>query len=1191
MNDHRLYMKGTIIFFILFHLGSGLMGQGSITEVIPPSPEAAGLGKYGDIPVSAYTGIPSISIPIYTIDSRGLQVPISLSYHAGGVRVEEEASWVGLGWSLNAGGAITRNIRGKDDFGSYGYYSVDAIEILDAPEESGPIIPGYPLPYTPFPSMKISGDCFVDIDSISTDMSSVFLGNGATQFIDFEPDIFYYNFMGYSGKFILEQDERKAIIIKNEKIRIELINGSWKLTTQDGTMYEFMTTEKTDNAGNAPITAWYLSKIKSINGEEINFHYSLPIASFPISKVSELRNERGDLPNPCPATISNAIVETRSFPKFNKIYLERIEFKNGFVTFERSDPTTDERKDLLFGRKLKRIKVYENPYEEGHSFTPFKEFVLDHSYFVGKFTNVDNHYSTTAELQDIERVRDRLRLDSVTEITAGESKPPHTFGYHYDDNDPLLQLPYKSSYSRDHWGFYNGIDNTTLIPEFKDQGYQYFRFDMPGANREPSEGPMKVGILNKITYPTGGSTVFNFETNDYRVEGGYFPDDRQRQLFTSQGTVETETFSVGSNPQGARMEMDLIFTFNDCNQVANSDAFYFTLLKIDGGVETVERTWASDAFNTTSSGSDCAYNAEEVFTLNTGQYKLKIDVPNSIGFDFYSNIGLYWREDVMTPPSSKIGAGLRIRKIVNNDGFGLESVRKFHYDDQEGLSYGRLMSEPVYEFFLNAETFNDVGACAMTKRFSTTNLPLSTSAQGSPVGYDQVTEIFGKMGENGKRISVYENQIDHSYNFSKTVPDMVQFVSNRNGSLKQQSYYSANGSIISESINHYNFEDINLASYRLHYGAKIEDAAMTDCSRWSVFYYPIFSEWIYKTHTEERVYDQGDPSRYSGTISYMDYDEDHLQVTKTTTTNSNGEINIIENKYAQDFENASDPEIYGSRLLRDNHMHAQVLEQTNTVTRGNNDVPISRSETYYSNESGFILPKQQITYFKGVTGTGPDNPPVKSVSVDYAYDNNGNIKEVERQNGNPTSYIWGYGGTLPIAKVDNASSTEVAFTDFESDEKGGWTYGLGGIVEDEDGSRTGTRYYKGNLSHPGTGLSPDSYYIVSFWSKGTATAFSPAGTKLLGTRQTNGWEFKEYRVKGGQSLTINAPEGLEGVRLHPEDALMTTFSYNPLRGMTSATDPSGKTIYYEYDGFGRLEFTRDLDGNILNKYEYNYRTN
>ena len=64
----------------------------SLPQIIPPSPTAAALGKYGDVPVGLYTGIPSINIPLYEINDGPLNLPISLNYHAGGIKVEEVAS-------------------------------------------------------------------------------------------------------------------------------------------------------------------------------------------------------------------------------------------------------------------------------------------------------------------------------------------------------------------------------------------------------------------------------------------------------------------------------------------------------------------------------------------------------------------------------------------------------------------------------------------------------------------------------------------------------------------------------------------------------------------------------------------------------------------------------------------------------------------------------------------------------------------------------------------------------------------------------------------------------------------------------------------------------------------------------------------------------------------------------------------
>lgn len=51
---------------------------------------------------------------------------------------------------------------------------------------------------------------------------------------------------------------------------------------------------------------------------------------------------------------------------------------------------------------------------------------------------------------------------------------------------------------------------------------------------------------------------------------------------------------------------------------------------------------------------------------------------------------------------------------------------------------------------------------------------------------------------------------------------------------------------------------------------------------------------------------------------------------------------------------------------------------------------------------------------------------------------------------------------------------------------------------------------------------------------------------------------------------------------------LTTYNHTPLAGVETITDPKGDKATYEYDPFGRLQFVRDADGNILSETEYNY---
>ena len=79
------------------------------------TPDAYGIGRYGRIPVNRFSGLPNINIPLTEVRGRGYKLPVSLQYYGGGIKVEQHPGCVGLGWSLMAGGRITRVIHGSHD--------------------------------------------------------------------------------------------------------------------------------------------------------------------------------------------------------------------------------------------------------------------------------------------------------------------------------------------------------------------------------------------------------------------------------------------------------------------------------------------------------------------------------------------------------------------------------------------------------------------------------------------------------------------------------------------------------------------------------------------------------------------------------------------------------------------------------------------------------------------------------------------------------------------------------------------------------------------------------------------------------------------------------------------------------------------------------------------------------------------
>ena len=66
---------------------------------------------------------------------------------------------------------------------------------------------------------------------------------------------------------------------------------------------------------------------------------------------------------------------------------------------------------------------------------------------------------------------------------------------------------------------------------------------------------------------------------------------------------------------------------------------------------------------------------------------------------------------------------------------------------------------------------------------------------------------------------------------------------------------------------------------------------------------------------------------------------------------------------------------------------------------------------------------------------------------------------------------------------------------------------------------------------------------------------------------------------------------LNALRSSPvlKDAMITTYTYDPLAGITSRTDPNNVTTYYEYDKLARLKIIKDADNNVIKKIEYNFR--
>lgn len=519
----------TKIFLFIFILTSQLLPAQEksilgMVNITPPT--AAALGKYVDIPVNYHTGIPNISIPLYTVKTGSLTLPISLSYHASGLKVQEQASWVGAGWSLNAGGVITRTVKGTPDerltnglHQKYGYLS-----------DSG---------YLSYMFKDLNGQ------PLSQNASGVGMDIRQGR-ADGEADLFFFTMNGISGKFYIS-DYGVPVLFPEQDIKIEYVYtpGIWYdgpgpytglgrcierfiLTTSDGTKYYFgmmpvlpetgfvqpieVTSPYSLNSGPTYarcISSWYLYKVEApdkINSINLKYkqdnyaYYNINAAGHTL--VSESSNYNA-------YDLSKNLV--------SGVRISQVQFNNGFVNFIPGNL----REDLTAwgsGGASVSIEDYTNTTSSSLSALEIKDnkengfckkYEFSYGYFIDNTTALPSFIGSGLNLQSD---RKRLKLLAVQEKSCdnSESVPPFQFEY-YDE-----PVPRTLSFGMDHWGFINGQANADLLPQITKNGSPYM-WQTQIANRESAWPAMRGGSLKKVVYPTNGSTEYEYEPNLFFV--------------------------------------------------------------------------------------------------------------------------------------------------------------------------------------------------------------------------------------------------------------------------------------------------------------------------------------------------------------------------------------------------------------------------------------------------------------------------------------------------------------------------------------------------------------------------------------------------------------------------------------------------------------------------------------------------
>lgn len=471
-----------------------------LVERTPASPNAGSLGKYFDFPVSLATGTPSISIPLYTIQTGKISVPISLSYNASGVKVGERASWVGTNWSLNAGASINKRTNGYDDM----YATATSPNGTSGPQYNY-VNPDYSLFISGFNNISDIVDSLQSSSYVyahAEDMHK-FFGRIAQGSVDGEADEFFFSTKEGGGTFFFNQKDQEYQSNKPDGYKIDYTQDStFYVTTKSGIFYDFGVKERVVNpvwkAGKTTVmkyitNTWHVSSIADYStGRGVSFTYDNRYSD-EMTGRSMFKDYKfvGSSPYYFGGDITDILREGDEYS------VSGIYFNEGKVLFIKD---TASRQDG--GTKsLKEVQVYNNRNKL------VKKVRLSYSYLT-----CDTSYIYCSQTTY------RLFLSSVEEIEYNENgdslvKEPYAFTY---KNNTVL--PCIFSIAQDYWGFYNGKkSNTTLIPT--NSGLTSLGIPSQG-NREIDTAYTQSGILQTIKYPTGGTTKFEYENNKTDVMVG-----------------------------------------------------------------------------------------------------------------------------------------------------------------------------------------------------------------------------------------------------------------------------------------------------------------------------------------------------------------------------------------------------------------------------------------------------------------------------------------------------------------------------------------------------------------------------------------------------------------------------------------------------------------------------------------------
>lgn len=1138
--------------------------------------------------VDLFSGTANVNIPIYDYSVDGLDVGVSLSYNTGGIRVDQIASCEGLGWNLNAGGYITRQVNGIEDEAT-----IKAVN--NAIEQRG--------------SWVTAGPTNVAAHNNESDrdvFTAVFAGRTINFIVWTQDCATYQNTTPMCNRFVVGTSPKSNISVEITfgnspapmlyNILDTIVDNGFNIlqftiTDEKGNRFLFVPGDfeyKTyyDSTINftytyVPTERWVLKNITTYTGQQVNYTYNSTYLTYPYYQYQEVKECLGYTLFSSPTVLPFIQIMHDSEVTWtgNFAHVAEIDYPNGTkVNFNMDN---NSRRDILALYALQNIAIeskYDNTvnnkisYNFKYSYFNTDPSNPDISYYLG--ANNSNPYNYRLALKEIDRVGN----DNTS------SELYYKFGYNTTQNI----LPPRLSPSQDCYGYANGNSPN---------GLTITSLNIPVSNPPTYSHTYNANsTFNDISVPYHDFHLLLTQTNSYGT-------DRSDNFSYATGNILTSiTNSLGgeinfyykqhslSNPSLGSANVNKYYTPYEYNGTSTTS----TDVSPDLDYSTVNDGICIDHI-TVSDG----YNPDNTTTTN---YTF------NQGYRFFMG-GYFWYPTMINTGYTNQGTITWLERIYTN-----RFVSPIDYVN--GFNHG-------YSDVL-VKTYGYNSALISNKEYKFTNIIASQNEVDSMITPRNCTYPYRGIPDWRDAYTTASRLMCHWGLYTHTLPSL-HFQKNLLGVPIETDEYDYNNNLISKTINNYNLSAACPESVPCN-GCQGNEEYFT----YNLVSGPSSAETVYGLYSPL----SNEVAQLKKSTTYQYSAGNTMSTESDYTYDSLGNMICMSSK---DSKNDTYDKTFGfiKYYIGSGYDCTNYMVGINTIWSSDKFLVLpagelltkSGSQIYYKGSIPYPIngyapcfnggEPRPLRYVNWLISTNTGPVTVNSTQAYHAkdynvFDDHNNVLETAYNNNNKYgSSIWDTRIGQKLAEVNNAHYSEIACTSFEGNfanfgtadyNKGHWDFYPANIYlgNSSDPALTGRYYYSLSTSSTvSSTISPASgkNYLLSFWAKGSVSPIvtttlvsnnlnAPYNIPITSQIQVNNWTLYTAYFQGtGYPLTISMPSSqtakIDELRLLPADASMDTYTYEPLLGVSSHCDERNNILYYEYDAQGRPTVVRDINGNIL----------